>query len=441
MNASTCTFQSILNDFVLPTALFMSVGFFAWAIRGTTGFGGVRGCVFAGACYAIVWLFLSRRNDPGNSSLQRPYRSGWLVIGMVIFIAVGGFHGWMQITGWTRGVFMAGVPIDPAFGYAYWIIASMPWAGLGAVAIAWTGSRHPSTPKEWVLRIVFGGAGVLIALALWSAFPRVFLPDYQTGLYSTEPTNRTITGALSGTETDMIFLGIYAGLLSYEIFRKDWRNVKLITIVGVVTAAWWVLFQAVHVDLINWKWWEESAGAGIGLGFGLAFYICNRPEQIPEPPVTKKDMEKWENVIGIYFPLCVAVTWGFYRAILGAIGNLTGTTPDEIIAVLVPIVIASTVLWIVGVRRVFRRAAFQGEKVHQGKDFYLLFLIAYWLLRIIGYIPTLAMLNVVGYELDIVYAMLTALDMMILFLIMKKVAHQAITPSKGKSKMRERPDT
>jgi hypothetical protein len=129
--------------------------------------------------------------------------------------------------------------------------------------------------------------------------------------------------------------------------------------------------------------------------------------------------------------LCVAVTWGFYLGIIGAIGNYSGFLPSSPAWVIVSIIAAGAIAWLLGVRRAFGLAAFQAEKARQGKDFYVLFLLAYWLLRIIGYIPTLAMLNIVGYVLDIVYGVLTVLDMIIAFYIIKQNTHRSIASARS----------
>src|SRR2546427_316104 len=80
-------------------------------------------------------------------------------------------------------------------------------------------------------------------------------------------------------------MGFYLGFLLFEVGRRDWKNVLLILTVGVVNGLGWALCQ-------NWQWasrlwpeghfnfwrcWESSGGISIGIAYGLAYYLVNRP--------------------------------------------------------------------------------------------------------------------------------------------------------------------
>ena len=69
------------------------------------------------------------------------------------------------------------------------------------------------------------------------------------------------------------------------MLRRDWRNVTLISTVGLVNGIGWSICQ-------NWKWapgfwpdahfnfwrcWESCGGISIGLAYGIAYYLTNRP--------------------------------------------------------------------------------------------------------------------------------------------------------------------
>lgn len=112
----------LINDLVVPTALFVCAGFFGWAVRGTFGYVAIPGSAFAATCFAITWYFLNVHYS-GNG-VKRRYSSGWAVFGINIGIGAEGTHGWMQYQRWDKGVFpMTPDPafyIDPWIDYAWW---------------------------------------------------------------------------------------------------------------------------------------------------------------------------------------------------------------------------------------------------------------------------------------------------------------------------------
>jgi hypothetical protein len=71
----------------------------------------------------------------------------------------------------------------------------------------------------------------------------------------------------------------------FEIFRRDWKNVTLILTVGLVNGAGWSLCQnwswAPHIwkdaSFNFWRCWESSGGLSMGIAFGLAYFLVNRP--------------------------------------------------------------------------------------------------------------------------------------------------------------------
>jgi len=69
------------------------------------------------------------------------------------------------------------------------------------------------------------------------------------------------------------------------VLRRDWRDVTLIATVGGLNGLGWAALQ-------NWSWaktlwpgasfnfwrcWESSAGISIGIAYGVAYYLVNRP--------------------------------------------------------------------------------------------------------------------------------------------------------------------
>ena len=79
-------------------------------------------------------------------------------------------------------------------------------------------------------------------------------------------------------------IGFCLGFLLFEVVRRDWKNVKLIVSVGLLTGLGWAACQNWHWAPIVWpgarfnfgRCWEVSGGICIGIGLGLAYYLANR---------------------------------------------------------------------------------------------------------------------------------------------------------------------
>jgi hypothetical protein len=168
-------------------------------------------------------------------------------------------------------------------------IAGMPWAGLGACCLAWTGSLRPVPPWQWVLRIGSGlGMAYFLSGYLYPKYPEIFLPLYSTTLNAQYHDTETYTnlGRLMGSnESALRHLGFYLGFLLFEVGRRDWKNALLIFTVGVVNGTGWALLQTwnwAHVLWPNaqfnfWRCWESSGGISIGIALGVAYFLVNRP--------------------------------------------------------------------------------------------------------------------------------------------------------------------
>jgi len=134
----------LTHDFFFPTLLFAALGGMTWAVRGCSGFGGVAGCIFAGATWGAAWWYLSQ-SQTGEPS--RRYNSAWIIIALTIGIGLSGSRGWMQWPSFFEGHIQLDTahgkfaPIDKSYGFLWLFIAGVPWAGIGACALAWCVSR------------------------------------------------------------------------------------------------------------------------------------------------------------------------------------------------------------------------------------------------------------------------------------------------------------
>jgi hypothetical protein len=279
----------LAHDFVLPALLFAALGGMTWAVRGCSGFGAVAGCIFAGVTWGTAWWYLAQ--SPGGERTRR-YDSGWIVLALTVGIGLSGARGWMQWPSFFEGKLLTNtargesVPIARGYGFLWLFLAGVPWAGLGACLLAWCGSLRETRLWHWALRIACGLGGAALARYLFHAYPRFFLPLYDSlePRYHDLAANPNLRRLINDCGAALTHLGCYLGLLAYEAIRRERKNVVLILTVGLVNGAGWALCQ-------NWKWapgvwkgsdfnfwrcWESSGGISIGLAYGIAYVLVNR---------------------------------------------------------------------------------------------------------------------------------------------------------------------
>lgn len=268
--------------------LFAALGAMTWAIRGCSGFGGMDGCMFAGVTWGTAWWFIARQP---TEALSRRYCSAWIILALTIGIGVSGNRGWMQWPSFFEGHLQTNtaegrfVSIPRVYGFIWLFLAGVPWAGLGACLLSWCGGR--TRPGDWILRLSCGFGAAFLARILFDQLPHVFLPLYSTmqSQYADLQANPNLRRLINDNRAAITHLGLYLGFLVCEAIRRDWKNVVLITTVGLVNGIGWAVCQ-------NWRWaprlwpqahfnwwrcWESCGGISIGLAYGLAYYLANRP--------------------------------------------------------------------------------------------------------------------------------------------------------------------
>ncbi len=335
MNNSSTRTSGLLHDLVLPTFLFAALGGMTWAVRGCSGYGAVNGCVFAGVTWGAGWWFIAR--DPGAKQSRR-YASAWVVLALAAGIGMAGARGWMQWSSFFEGKLVLDapnnkvVPISRAYGFLWLFIAGAPWAGLGACMLAWTGARREgtSTPAriagDWALRLGCGLGAVLVANHLFAAHPEIFLPLYKSlkSQYNDLIANPNLRRLAGDNRLAIGHLGLYLGFLLAEVIRRDWKNVTLISTVGFLNGAGWALCQ-------NWKWahsvfpeiefnfwrcWESSGGISIGIAYGVAYYLVNRPDTGDTRPAYRIPSANFQR-FGVYFGLLPAMGFSIKNGLKG----------------------------------------------------------------------------------------------------------------------------
>ncbi|MBM4077758.1 MAG: hypothetical protein FJ267_19185, partial [Planctomycetes bacterium] len=277
-----------MSDFFLPITMFTALGGMTWAVRGCSGFGAVPGCLFAGIMWGAAWWYLAY--EP-TGTRRRRYSSAWIILAVTIGVGLSGGRGWMQWPSFFEGRLdtNAGkgewVPISRNYGFLWLFIAGMPWAGIGACTLAWCGSLKETRAWQWGLRIGCGIAGAM--LALFDHFPEWFLPLYREyeSKYQDFETNPNLKRLRNDCGAAIVHMGFYLGFLLFELVRRDWKNCLLILTVGVTNGIGWAACQNWKFAATFWKganfnfWrcWESSGGMTIGIAYGLAWFLVNRP--------------------------------------------------------------------------------------------------------------------------------------------------------------------
>lgn len=291
---STNVQRDLKRDLILPVVLFSALGAMTWAVRGSSGYGGSMGCVFAGVAWGTAWWFIAR--EPGETQIRR-YTSGWIILAMTVGVGYSGGRGWAQWPNFFEGRLYTDaaasefVPISPAYGFLWLFLAGAPWAGLGACLLAWCGAEAPSSTTQiavrWTLRLACGMAGFAAARYAFNAYPEAFLPLYKSiaAKYQDLETNPSLRRLINDNRAAITHLGVYLGFLGFELGRRHWKNAVLIGTAGLLNGMGWAVLQ-------NWKWapavfgdvafnwwrcWESTGGISMGIAYGVAYFLTNRP--------------------------------------------------------------------------------------------------------------------------------------------------------------------
>ncbi len=281
--------HDLTQSLFLPTLLFAALGGMTWAVRGSSGYGGVSGCMFAGVAWGAAWWYIAR--EPGREQLRR-YTSGWIVLALTMGVGLAGAQGWMQWPSFFEGRMYTNygknefVPISRTYGFIWMFVAGMKWAGLGACLLAWCGSLRETRLWHWAIRISCGFAGAMLASYLYKASPQTFLPlfDSLEPLYNDIENYPNLKKVVRDGSEVFHHMGFYLGFLLFEIGRRDWKNVVLILVVGTVNGFGWAICQAwkwapgfwENASFNWWRCWESSGGISMGVAFGIGYFLVNR---------------------------------------------------------------------------------------------------------------------------------------------------------------------
>lgn len=260
-----------LRDLALTMLLFGSMGAITWAIRGTSGWGGIDGTIVPGMTWAMLWYYLCRLRgmDAGSVPL-------WLGLG----IALGGELGYGQYVSWIRGEFQVGdgaIPIAPFVGYAWFVVAGIGWGAPGGIALGWALGGRTSL-RHWALRILVPAAVAFCGWLLVQALPALFFPKHSLGLYSGD-LDRHLERTVYTNTQNFVVVAWWLGALLVAVLQRDRATLAMGLLIGggfglgFMLSALWCLGYVYAPGFIDWwKVWELNAGFFLGVLYALALW-------------------------------------------------------------------------------------------------------------------------------------------------------------------------
>jgi hypothetical protein len=259
------------RQFCMTLLLFGSMGAITWAIRGTSGWGGVDGTIVPGMTWGLLWWYLCYRR--GIDARTIPL---WLGLG----IAVGGELGYGQYVSWIRGMFEAGdttIPVSPWIGYAWFAVCGAAWAAPGGVLLGWALGEGASRSR-WVARLLVPlGAGFLGWMLVQSC-PSWFFPNHDLGLYAGD-LDRHLVRTVETNTRNFVVVCWGAGALFVAALQRDRTTLAAGALLALgfgagfpLSAAWCLGYSCAPGYIDWWKMWELNAGFNLGLLYAAALW-------------------------------------------------------------------------------------------------------------------------------------------------------------------------
>lgn len=281
-----------VHEFLLPILLFGSAGAITWAIRGTSGWGGIDGTVVPGLTWGLLWYYLCLRKGIDARGLVL-----WLGLG----IALGGELGYGQYVSWIQGKFNAGdvvLPISPVLGYAWFAICGIGWGAPGGIVLGWALGAKASIAR-WAVRtflmcILFVflfnlgtpilGSGMIdwVGERVARAYPALLFPNAHLGVYGGELDKHLARTVYTNTQNAAALLWWGTAML-IAAFQRERATLVCGGLIGggfglgfMLSALWCLGYQYAPTFIDWWKMWELNAGFNLGLLYAIAMYWAVR---------------------------------------------------------------------------------------------------------------------------------------------------------------------
>ncbi len=237
--------------------LFGSIGAITWAVRGTSGWGGIDGTIVPGISWGVLWWYVCWRNGIDARSVPL-----WLGLG----IALGGELGYGQYVSWIRGMFNLRdeiVSIAPWIGYVWFAICGIGWGAPGGIILGWTLAGRRSA-AVWLMRLVLPVGVALLARVIVQAVPWLFFPNWHLDAYVTEPDSQTDPAASAVTQWQMT--AVWCVCLALSVFV--WRVLRRADVSRLVRGLVLCAAVTVFVLLLPVAEWLFFPGDQLGLFSG-----------------------------------------------------------------------------------------------------------------------------------------------------------------------------
>lgn len=282
----------LLYDLWLPMLLFGSMGAITWAIRGTSGWGGIDGTLVPGLMWGMLWYYLCWRRGIDARGVAL-----WLGLGL----ALGGELGYGQYVSWILGRFHAGdeiLSVSPWVGYAWFMLCGIGWAAPGGIILGWALHANVSM-RAWLVRCVwtlvllmvlfniplpFLGAGIIDwfgeRLVAW--WPGLLFPNAHLGLYTGELDKHLVRTVYTNTQNFAAVLWWLGAMVIASLQQDKATRICGAVIgggfgIGFALSAVWCLGYSYASSYIDWwKMWELHAGFNLGVLYALAFFLTTR---------------------------------------------------------------------------------------------------------------------------------------------------------------------
>ncbi len=312
---------SLIYDLWLPILLFGSMGAITWAIRGTSGWGGVDGTVVPGLMWGLLWYYLCYRKGIEARGIVL-----WLGLG----IALGGELGYGQYVGWMQGIFYVGdktIPIAPWIGYAWFVLCGIGWAAPGGIMLGWAlGEKTSKT--AWLIRSLLL-SGLLVLLFAWPfvdwlsmqfvrIWPGLLFPHADLGLYTGELDKHLERTVYTNTQNFAVVVWWLIALLVAYLQRDRTTIITGLLLgggfgIGFMQSALWCLGYGIAPAFIDWwKMWELNAGFNLGLLYAIALFWAIRkadkghnqnglPRTAPAEKIVRTATDEWQETLYLAF--------------------------------------------------------------------------------------------------------------------------------------------
>lgn len=435
---------------IFAPIVMITAGLFTWAIRGQAGYGAIPGCVFAGTLWGVTWFLFSKEESAVKS---RRYGLGWSVFAFIFGIGISGMQGWGDIVSLIRGELLYNtdpnmvMEVSMAWGlfYVFWL--GFHWAGTGSLLLAWTGSKRPIKPKDWIYRFLSMALGALAFFGMLSIFPQIMLPKYSELNGYNFSTYNGLADLYGEIQAALIFSGAVAGGLIYEIIKKDKLNIKMILIPALTTAILWMFLIVLWENVVPawaddvglsfnwWRCWESTGGGAIGLGFGIAFVVCNK--QLPEDHPEQREQRftskpNGERLIGVYGALMVGLVYSTVQSIKGAL-HIAYPEVEALdstqLGWFLPVATIFLLIWLILIFKTSQQPYTIKDERDTTAEFGTIYIFTYLLMRELGLQVTYALnFNFSELAFFVYYLILAAIDIILVLLWAVKAHNLKLGP-------------